>query len=307
MYTSLLIHWASIGFQIDWTEEEGAGLGLLVNDNGILSSLVRKTIAIRAGNSRTRIEASKNNMKWESLDDSEEEQRLRRRNLCQEVLELFLLSKSLPPPQLSSGIIFNHEEKRIADEQTLGLNFHDAETVIMSNHQAWETEGNSINDDNHTAETPSYCYLCMAEFGSECRIVKSRCSKFYHRNCMLEWMKNKNDSCPDCEACIWDHIEFGVEHRANGQSDANISKRKKITSDKHLYLSENSNNDKISVASTADTSDPFSACSSYFCENEEDRSPLSRHNNNTSSAIPPPLPCVFFSQKDKVHASALAA
>mmetsp|Transcript_2483 Transcript_2483/g.2838 ORF Transcript_2483/g.2838 Transcript_2483/m.2838 type:complete len:117 (+) Transcript_2483:773-1123(+) len=82
---------------------------------------------------------------------------------------------------------------------------------------------------------------------------------------------------------------------------------KKITSDKHLYLSENSNNDKISVASTADTSDPFSACSSYFCKNEEDRSPLSRHNNNTSSAIPPPLPCVFFSQKDKVHASALAA
>jgi len=300
MYTSLFIHWASIGFQIDLTEEKGGGLGLLVDNNSTFSSETNTT----PGNIITTSETTTNNcsVKWECLED-EEELRRQRRNLCQEVLGLLLLSKSLPQ-SLSSSIILKDEEKQQdKDDQTLEGNFHDAETVIMNNHETWQSEEGSTDEDHNTATTAPNCSLCLDDFDSDCRIVRSKCSKFYHRHCMLEWMKKKHDSCPDCNSSIWDHIEFSMDLCAQSQLIVAANKQKQQSLyDKNVVVSKNDNNDKISVASTVDTSQDYSStfCSSC-CYGKQEGSPLWVKRNDV------PLTCVIISKETKVNLSAVAA
>jgi hypothetical protein len=43
---------------------------------------------------------------------------------------------------------------------------------------------------------------------SKAQILKGRCEHFFHRHCILDWVKVDHSSCPNCRADMWDQDEF---------------------------------------------------------------------------------------------------
>mmetsp|Transcript_24855 Transcript_24855/g.37772 ORF Transcript_24855/g.37772 Transcript_24855/m.37772 type:complete len:204 (+) Transcript_24855:164-775(+) len=70
------------------------------------------------------------------------------------------------------------------------------------------------DNEEEEKERSSFCFICLEDFAGDPKIVKSKCSRTYHQRCMLDHVKSKNNSCPDCKASIWDHIEFeGIQQQ----------------------------------------------------------------------------------------------
>jgi len=64
------------------------------------------------------------------------------------------------------------------------------------------------SDEEEEKERTPFCFICLEDFVGNEKVVKSKCSRSYHQSCMLDYVKEKNKTCPDCNASIWDHIEF---------------------------------------------------------------------------------------------------
>mmetsp|Transcript_20172 Transcript_20172/g.29945 ORF Transcript_20172/g.29945 Transcript_20172/m.29945 type:complete len:201 (-) Transcript_20172:60-662(-) len=116
---------------------------------------------------------------------------------CSEMIRRCFLS--------SSKVETEEETPTKEDERTIQPPVLEPELDLA---YAGETIRWQADDEEEEKDRAPFCFICLEDFAANPKIVKSKCSRSYHRSCMLEWVKEKNKTCPDCQASIWDHIEF---------------------------------------------------------------------------------------------------
>ena len=93
---------------------------------------------------------------------------------------------------------FTHNDNNIEDN--IGDNLYENIITALTDDEFNNLEKINYHDNNNLDK--NNCNICLNFFDNNEKIIKLKCSHYYHINCIEIWLKKHSNKCPTCRCAV---------------------------------------------------------------------------------------------------------